>query len=298
MVVWNNGQGNGNDNFGTDAAGNAAREASKQAALTAWYGNYAGDKFYKAWGIQNNSPTAYRNGLGASAPVGLSATGDTQSEGYEFELTARPVKNWRITANAAKVTATRFNIGGALAQWVELRDPVYTGPAGDIRLWWAGSNYRVRDIWAEFYSKYQLLKAQENTSAPELRPWRFNLVNTYSFDHGPLKGGYVGGSYRWEDKAVIGYKLKEIAGVLPQDLVEYDVTKPITGSGSSQFDIWLGYSRKLSVGKDVNWRIQLNVNNVLKKNRLIPIAIQPNGMIAHYRIQDGMGWSLSNTFEF
>lgn len=294
---WNNGQGNGVDNFGTDAAGIAAREASKQAAVTAWYGNYAGDKFYKAWGINNDSPTAYRNGLSASAPVGLTATGDTKSEGYEFEITAQPVKNWRITANAAKVTATRFNVGGALAKWVELRNPVYTGPAGDIRLWWAGSNYRVRDIWAEFYSKYTLLKAQENTSAPELRPWRFNLVNTYSFDHGPLTGSYIGGSYRWEDKSVLGYELKKITGVLPSDVAEYDVTKPIVGSGSSQFDIWIGYSRKLPV-HNINWRIQLNVNNVLKKNKLVPIALQPDGSIAHYRIQDGMGWSLSNTFEF
>ncbi len=294
---WNNGQGNGKDNFGTDAAGNAAREASKQAALTAWYANYAGDKFYNAWSIANTSPTAYRNGLGASAPVGLTATGDTMSEGYEFELTAQPTKNWRITANAAKVTGTRFNVGGALAKWVELRNPVYTGPAGDIRLWWAGSNYTVHDVWNEFYSKYTLLKAQENTSAPELRPWRFNVVNTYSFDQGILKGSFIGGSYRWEDKSVLGYQLKQIPGVLPKDLVEYDVTKPITGPGSQQIDLWIGYSRKLSY-QNVNWRIQLNVNNAFAKNKLVPIAIQPNGAIAHYRIQDGMGWSLSNTFEF
>lgn len=295
---WDNGQGNGVDNFGTDEAGRAAREASKQAAVKAWYAGYPGDKFYKVWGINNDSPTAYRNGLNSNAPVGLTATGDTRSEGYEFELTAQPTKNWRVSANAAKVTATRFNVGGALAKWVEQRNPVYTGAAGDIRLWWAGSNYRVRDVWTEFYSKYTLLKAQESTSAPEIRPWRFNVISTYEFSDGTLKGAYVGGGYRWEDRSVIGYQLKQVPGVLPADLTEYDVNRPVFGPNDSQFDFWFGYSRRLSAHSKINWRIQLNLSNAFGKTELVPIAIQPNGTMAHYRIREGMGWSLSNTFEF
>ena len=51
----------------------------------------------------------YRN-----APLlqGFAVTADTQSKGYEYELTANPTPNWRIAINASQTTAVRTNVGG------------------------------------------------------------------------------------------------------------------------------------------------------------------------------------------
>jgi hypothetical protein len=48
-----------------------------------------------------------------TAPLlqGFAVTADTQSKGYEFELTANPTKNWRVAFNASRTSAVRTNVG-------------------------------------------------------------------------------------------------------------------------------------------------------------------------------------------
>ncbi len=268
-----------------------AAEAAKAEAVAAWYANPAPDVFNQAWGITSASlatPQVY-NGVSANAPPNLSATSDAESEGWEYELYFEPIRNWSITANAAHITATRRNLGGSLADWVALRDPVYQGPAGDIRLWWAGSDYTTRDVWNEFLAKYNLLVGSEGTNVPELRPWRFNLVTNYRFAEGRFKDFNIGGGYRWQDRSVIGFHYAA-------DEISYDANQPVYGPREDALDLWMGYERNLSEG--VRWRIQLNLRDVFGKNELVPIATQPDGTVAHYRIREGMGWTVTNTFSF
>ncbi|MGC4074901.1 MAG: TonB-dependent receptor plug domain-containing protein [Nibricoccus sp.] len=71
---------------------------------------------------------------GGTAPAGYAITGDTQSEGYEFELTANVTRNWRLAFNASKTTATSTNIGNAaLNDFVTFMDAQMAGVAGDMR---------------------------------------------------------------------------------------------------------------------------------------------------------------------
>src|SRR5690606_14169534 len=85
------------------------------------------------------------------------------------------------------------------------------GPAGDLRLWGGGASNAMRVQWQNnIINPYNTLLAQRGSQAPEIAPWRMNLISTYNFSEGPLKGFWVGGGFRWEDAKVLGYELKDL----------------------------------------------------------------------------------------
>lgn len=233
-----------------------------------------------------------------TAPLmqGFAVTADTQSKGYEFELTANPTKNWRIALNASKTTAVRTNVGGpVLDELVAYIDTLMAGPGGDLVRF--NSDYsagnELRMAWTPWRGQYTLLKLQEKTAASELRKWRYNLVTNYDFTSGKLKGVGVGASYRWQDKVVIGYPV--IPGA--NGLASFDLTKPYYGPTEGAFDVWASYERKLT--EKIRWRIQANVRNVGMGNSLIPISVEPDGQTwASARVSPTQEWSITNTFSF
>ncbi|WP_164975997.1 TonB-dependent receptor plug domain-containing protein [Oleiharenicola lentus] len=232
---------------------------------------------------------AYQGRL-KSTGAGPVASVDTASEGIEFELTAKPLKNWNLTLNASKTTASRIALSPTIVSFMDTYTKFLAGPAGDLRLWGTDPNNSFRNYWRDnIVAPYKVLRAQEGSSAPEIAPWRFNLISTYSFDEGRLKGGYIGGAYRWEDKRIIGYQYSTTAGTL-------DISKPYYGPTDKHFDLWFGYSRKLT--EKINWRGQVNVRNVGESTGLVPVSVQPDGTRGLSRISEGMSWQLSNTFEF
>jgi hypothetical protein len=250
---------------------------------------------YEASPIQPdpNSVYDYR-----TAPVmqGFAVTADTQSKGYEFELTANPTPNWRIAFNASQTKAVRSNVGGpVLDDLVTYMDKLMAGPAGDLVRF--NSDYsaanELRQAWLPWRGQYTLLKLQENTAASELRKWRYNVISNYTFSQGLLKGVSVGGAYRWQDKVVIGYPVIPGTG----GLASFDLSKPYYGPAEDGLDLWIGYERKLT--NKINWKVQLNVYNVGKGNDLIPISVEPDGHTwASVRIAPSQEWYVTNTFSF
>ncbi|RXK53831.1 TonB-dependent receptor [Oleiharenicola lentus] len=233
-----------------------------------------------------------------TAPLmqGFAVTADTQSKGYEFELTANPIKGLRVALNASKTTAVRTNVGGpVLDELVAYMDTLMAGPAGDLVRF--NSDYsagnELRQAWNPWRGQYTLLKLQENTAASELRKWRYNAVANYTFQGGRLKNLSIGGSYRWQDKVVIGYPLVPGAA----GLASFDLNQPYYGPAEDALDVWVGYERKLS--DKINWRIQVNVRNVGDNNGLIPISVQPDGRTwASVRIAPTQEWFVTNSFSF
>ena len=233
-----------------------------------------------------------------TAPLmsGFAVTADTQSKGYEFEFTANPLPNWRVAFNASKTTAVRTNVGGpVLDELVSYIDKMLAGPAGDLVRF--NSDYsagnELRQAWLPWRGQYTLLKLQEKTAASELRKWRYNVVSNYSFVTGKLKGAGVGASYRWQDKVVIGYPV--IPGTA--GLASFDLTKPYYGPSEDALDAWISYEHRIT--KRVNWKIQLNGRNLLGKEELIPISVEPDGKTwASVRIAPNREWFVTNTFSF
>ena len=252
---------------------------------------------YLASPIQPN-PASVFDYRGNPDLQGFQVTADTRSKGYEFELTANPLRNWRIAVNAAQTTAVRTNVGGAaLDGLVSELDTVMAGPGGDLVRF--NSDYsagnELRADWTGWRGQYTLLKLQEGTAASELRKWRYNAITNYSFDHGFLKGVGVGAGYRWQDRVVIGYPV--IPDPKNPTLGSFDLSKPYYGPSEKALDLWVNYERKIT--SKINWKIQLNVYNVGQGDKLIPISVEPDGHTwAAARIAPVQEWQLTNTFSF
>lgn len=303
--------------------------AQRDASINAWNDiqkYLAGNGYFSAWNYGSGpttesaltdratyeaNPSAFQPDPASvvdyrNAPnlQGFAVTADTQSKGYEFEFTANPLPNWRIAFNAAKTTAVRTNVGGALLDGLvdymteKIGTATVPGAAGDMIMFNGHFDDPTNVIWnngtwKNFRSGYTLLKLQEGAAASELRKWRYNIITNYTFDHSFLKGVGIGASYRWQDKVAIGYPVLEDAN----GLATFDLSKPYYGPSEDALDLWLSYERKLT--RKINWRIQLNVYNVGKNDKLIPISVQPDGHTwAAVRIAPTEEWMLTNTFSF
>lgn len=297
----------------------AQAQAEQDAAITTWNNiqtYLAAKNFFPAWNFTPLGPTTalvsrstYLSNPAqyapdpntvasyvAVAPQGFTVTADTESKGYEFELTANPLPNWRISFNASQTTAVRNNFGGpaldAFMSYMQSQlvnaDGTPTA-AGKIAQFGNAAQFSLFvNQWTPLYAQYQLVKAQQGANVPELRKWRYNIVNNYSFTHGWLKGAGIGGAYRWQDKVGIGYPVKPDG--------TYDISKPYYGPPETGLDLWVSYERKVSAR--INWKVQLNVRNVGAKDGLIPITVEPDGTWAAARIKPTQEWFLTNSFSF
>jgi hypothetical protein len=273
-------------------------DANAAAAVAAWRA-YTKEplvqKILQAWGFNDFSKT--QTTTMATPVANFTATEDQISKGWEYEFTANPTSNWRITINASETKAQRNNVGGAdLQEFVELTNTYQNGPMGDIRQWGGGQNSLPPpslNSWnLNFYSKYLLMKLQEGTYSTELRRWRFNIIQNYSFSEGFLKGVNIGAGYRWQDKIALGYPLIPLSA----SKVTFDIANPYYGPSDDAIDLWIGYHRKLT--SKVDWRIQLNVRNVGDGKKLIPLSVQYDGSIAAWGIAPSQSWTVTNTFSF
>jgi hypothetical protein len=298
----------------------AQAQAQEDAAITGWNNiqTYLASKnFFSAWNFNPTSPgtalvdnTTYNSNPAkyapnpasvyayvATPPQGFTVTSDQESKGFEFDFTANPLPNWRVAINAAETTAVQNNIGGAaftqMVQYVYSqlynKDGTLT-PAGSLPQFGSAASSIALANFGPWYQNYQLLKLQEGADEPELRKWRFNFVNNYSFNRGVLKGVGIGGGYRWQAANAIGYP------VLPSGI--FDLSHPYYGPSLGYIDLWASYTHPVYKDK-VLWKIQLNVTNVGKHDGLIPVTIEPDGHTwATVRVAPVQEWQLTNTFSF
>ena len=264
--------------------------AEQELATSTYMANVNMD-FMNTYNINLDNWNSWMNWIN---PAGLTITGDTASEGTEYEVIYQPLPNWNISFNASKTSAERVNMAGSIASWVEERWAFYQGPAGLVRMWnndySPGETIRGK-FGREFMAPYNLYRRQEGSDVPELRPWRFSLVTNYAFNDGVLKGFNMGASYRWQDEIILGYPVIEIDGE-----PNFDLDNPYHGDSEGNVDLWAGYERMLT--DKIHWRIQVNVRNAFQENDLIPITVQPDGSSAAFRIQNEATWTVSNTFSF
>jgi hypothetical protein len=215
----------------------------------------------------------------------------TVSTGNEFELTAQPTKNWNLTANYSRTFATHTDVDSSTTAFMASQFAFFSGVGGQLRLWGGGVGNAIGPMWIQnIYNPYLVEVHTEGQSSPEVAPWRFNLATTYTFDRGPAKGWFVGGADRMEAGKVVGYPYSATLGFL-------DTAHPFIGPTDTHVDAWFGYSRRVFANK-VNWRIQANLRNVGEKAHLVLDSVEPDGSIGLERIQDGMTWQLTNTFDF
>ena len=269
---------------------------------------YSSGRLYNGYvgGIPGGIASGVNQG-GGSSFGNHQTTVDNLSNGTEVELSYQPTKNWNITMNYSKVNATHENIDPVSQNFIADLTQFMNGPGGQVRMWYNGGP-ALQNTWnSSIVAPYAVLINQLGHAAPEVSPWRFNAVSTYSFDHGFLKGVFVGGAYRLEAGRIIGYAYDpkyvnqissdpRYAAVKDLTLGGLNVDKPFIGKNDSHLDVWVGYSQKLT--RKINWRVQLNIRSVGEKDKLVASRINPDGSLALARIQQGTGYQLTNSFDF
>jgi catecholate siderophore receptor len=225
-------------------------------------------------------------------PEGLADTIDFEAKGYEMDIVYNPTPNWRMLLNVAKQDTVQSNVAPVATEWLALMrsnyDAVahlpYNGVSGET----VGARFDSR-----LYTPHAQLKAQTGTQAYDQRRWRINYVNSYTFaGDTALKGLSLGAGVRWQDEAIVGYPFVTLEGISQPDL-----SRPTISPAQLNVDTWIGYSRP-RVWRNVGWKIQLNVHNLVADDDFIPIGVQPDGSVSQYRIPAYRTWTITNTFSF
>lgn len=226
----------------------------------------------------------------------LASTQDRVAEGFEVELTFNPTANWRFLANISEQETISSNTANLMALYEsQYTSALVSSRIGELPIDPSGTQ-AVRPTLEQWGNAgvvpIRTAKALDNTVSNEQRKWRFVGVSNYSFTEGVLAGASVGGAVRWEDKAATGYVYSVVDGVAGPD-----VTRPFLDDGLVSGDLWISYEKKIWDDK-IDWKIQLNVRNLIGESGDIPVKTNPDGRIAAVRIPNPRTISLSNTFRF
>ncbi len=269
-------------------------------------------------------------GPGAGTAVSVSDRGnpnvtgvsDFSSEGMEVEGVWNPTENWTFMFNVAQQKAIKTNVLKSWQEYFDIREPQWLAMGHLLSRPNTNKNYDdlngngvpdpgepstamtiFRQTRTTQWSRLLQQTLREGALLDEVREWRFNIATSYRFaDDSALRGWAVGGGYRWQDEVGVGFRngILEDDPRLPEGLDEIavsDVTQPLFGPSESNLDLWVRHSRKI-LNDTVDWRIQLNVRNVLNNDDLIITSMSGDGLPSSIRIMNPINYRLTSTFSF
>jgi outer membrane receptor protein involved in Fe transport len=219
---------------------------------------------------------------------------DSASEGHELELNLTPVRNWNIRLNGARTKAVESNIGLPWFEWAKQRVPVWEAlvakngevDAGGRPVTWQTAPYSATAPTGQTLQQYYnsslvgralaFMSAADGRSTDTARAGRANLITNYSFTSERLKGFNIGGAVRWRAEPTIGYGITTNAA----GAVLLDIGQPYKGEPELYFDAIVGYRGKMTAFGGFNYRLQLNVRNLLDEDDVVPVTALTTGAIA------------------
>lgn len=228
-------------------------------------------------------------------PTSLMADVTNQrGKGLEIEGAFLPTPNWRIAINVAKTQTITSESVPFLADYIALRLPIWTELGSRPRTPGPGEvpGSFLTEVNRLAVAPVASIRNRDGTYSAELRKWRFNFINNYTFPTASrFKGFAVGGAYRWQDKAAIDYPLVNNGS----GIFVADVSKPFYAPSTSAIDLWISYRRSLFSNK-VKWKLQLNVANAFADDDLIPVTVNTDGTPSMQRVPPPRTWFLTSTF--
>ncbi|WP_175414786.1 TonB-dependent receptor plug domain-containing protein [Nibricoccus aquaticus] len=260
----------------------------------------------------NAAYASYGNAVAANAP-GTSFAGrevydvssNTQSEGYEVELVANPTRQWRLSTSFSETESVETDIASDWFAFINTRLPVWAAYANSP-LHNDPSRTVANFINTNVISSWNFIRAQDGRSNPAIRKYRVNATTRYTVANGPLKNAFIGGSYIWRSKAVLGYATTTVPasqlefsypGLTTGDLQAIDTTRPYYSDALTAFDAFVGYSRTFLDGK-LQWRVQLNVRNLLDDDDPLAQRVDSSGIVQVYNLVEPRTFVLTNSFSF
>jgi iron complex outermembrane recepter protein len=215
------------------------------------------------------------------------------SKGYEVELNVTPVRNWNIRLNGSKSEAVESEIGSPWFEWVKQRLPLWQAVVaknGEVDsagrpVTWETAAFNVNNPTGQTLKQYYdnelvaqslaFISAVDGRATDTARPARANAITNYRITEGRFKGLNFGGAARWRSAPSVGYGTKPGATGIP----ELDLDQQFRGKQELYFDGILGYRGRLKAFGGLNYRIQLNVRNVLNEDDTIPVTVTTTGQV-------------------
>jgi hypothetical protein len=131
-----------------------------------------------------------------------------------------------------------------------------------------------------------------------MREFRATGLTNYDFTSGRLKDFNIGGAFRWESKASIGFgaAAPETSGPYQGTVLFLDNNKPYWDKARYYFDVSAGYKFKLW-GDKIRAKAQVNVRDIFEDGRLQAVGVNPDGVPYAYRIINPRQFIFSMTFD-
>ena len=219
---------------------------------------------------------------------------DSESSGYEAELNFAPTRAWNLRVNGAKSEAMESNIGLPWYTWHDARLPVWQAviakngerDASGQPVTWRTAPYNVNQPAGQTIEQYYtntligqafaFMKAADGRATSTARGSRANAIANYRFSEGWLKGVNVGGAFRWRSAPTVGYGVKTSAG----GATVLDLDRTYKGKAEKYIDFLAGYRGKLRAFGGYNYRVQLNIRNLLNEHDPVPAGALTTGVIS------------------
>lgn len=255
---------------------------------------------------------------------------DAQTKGYELEVVGEPVRGWSVSLNYSLTESTRENIAREVRAhidqwkplWLRYRDfalsqnPNLAGPErlafqdfrsaaeierlDDFTVNTDTINERVVDLENNFFNNPHVFEGNRFVGDNK---HNLNLRTRYAFQQGALRGFALGGGMRLRRGRIAGaitqYDFDPAASFT--DLHNGRIKKGvrlIEAVDQEIFDFQLSYRRKIW-RRQVDWSVQLNVDNVLDADEFIVNNTHPrSGAPTTYRYQDPRKFILTNSFSW
>lgn len=231
------------------------------------------------------------------------STFSSRTQGYEAELTANILPNWRVFANYSRALTVRSNYAPEMVAYLQEIMPFWTeGDRPRMLLTGTGFADTPRTDNGTIDTVQEMIDDVMETAGDNLlanegkvflgqRKHKFNARTNYDFVKGPLKNFAIGGAARYQSEPVIGYQTR-IRGTGANRTLEKNV---VMGSDLLSFDANISYGRRSNLfGRNVRWVVQLNVNNVLEDDPVYMVTrVQQSGEVSMYRFNPPRSWILS-----
>ena len=221
---------------------------------------------------------------------------DNESKGYEFSVTANPLRNWRLTGNVSTQRTMASNVGVLERRWLVYARAIFA-PGGKYAGYDSAIDTSGISIASHLDSLEALLTRAKSLEgrADARQPRKMARMTTaYDFIAGPLKNWGVGATYRWSEALVVGYPYISGSPGL------FDPNRPYFGDAATDLGVFVSY--RFKVFTRYNCRLQLNVDNVLNDDDLHPIVKVDRGdgqpIVSRYSLGSGRNLVLSGSIEF
>lgn len=212
---------------------------------------------------------------------------DTDGKGWEYDFTANPQPNWRVSLNFARTKQITTNIQPRNLAYVEANRAEWTRASALIVPAGFGlpTNATVATAISTIDALYAGFKQSEGQTRRQLRQDTGNVFTSYTVraQNRWLNGLILGGGAQYRGDAVVGY----------------DSTRnnaPLYGGAYTVVNAMTGYNVRRA-GARWRMRLQLNVDNLLNDDKLQ--VIDADQVRAYrYVFQTPRRWSLTSTVTF